>query len=248
MSIPRVAFLALLAVGCATESQVKSLEDRLATLEKKVEEQGKAGPSAARPTAATPTPPADPEKEAAANTLMEEIKGLMEAGKMEEAKAKMDTLTSEYGTTQVALRARRAATELAVIGKPTPTLEVEKWFQGEGQVSLTDGDTTLVVFFEQWCPHCKREVPRLEETFNKYRGKGLQVVGLTRVSRSATDEKVSEFITEGKITYPVAKESGKMSEYFGVSGIPAAAVVKDGKVIWRGHPAKLTDEMLSSWL
>jgi hypothetical protein len=29
-----------------------------------------------------------------------------------------------------------------------------------------------------------------------------------------------------------------------VTGIPAAAVVKGGKVIWRGHPAQLTDDVL----
>ena len=28
----------------------------------------------------------------------------------------------------------------------------------------------------------------------------------------------------------------------------AAAVVKDGKVVWRGHPGKLTDDMFKAWL
>ena len=38
-----------------------------------------------------------------------------------------------------------------------------------------------------------------------------------------------------------------MSQHFNVSGIPAAAVVKDGKIVWRGHPARLTDEMIQGW-
>jgi hypothetical protein len=39
-----------------------------------------------------------------------------------------------------------------------------------------------------------------------------------------------------------------VASHFGVSGIPAAAVVKGGKVVWRGHPARLSEQMLKDWL
>jgi hypothetical protein len=35
---------------------------------------------------------------------------------------------------------------------------------------------------------------------------------------------------------------------FNVSGIPAAAVVKDGVVVWRGHPARLNNDILTGML
>lgn len=74
-------------------------------------------------------------------------------------------------------------------------------------------------------------------------------MGLTKVNRSATEEKVEEFISTHKLTFPVAKETdGKISRHFGVQGVPAAAVVKNGKVIWRGHPARISDKMLDKWL
>ena len=51
------------------------------------------------------------------------------------------------------------------------------------------------------------------------------------------------------VSYPIAKESGDaLSKHFGVRGIPAAAMVKDGKVVWRGHPARLTDDMIEGWI
>ena len=56
------------------------------------------------------------------------------------------------------------------------------------------------------------------------------------------------FMTERKVGYPVAKENGKTARYFNASGIPAAAVVKDGKIVWRGHPAKLNPQLLKTWL
>ena len=124
----------------------------------------------------------------------------------------------------------------------------EKWFQGENEVKLASDGTTLVVFWETWCPHCRREVPKLQAVYDKFKTKGLQVVGVTKITKSATEDGVASFITDNQVGYPVAKEDGSLSQHFAVSGIPAAAVVKDGKVVWRGHPATLSDDMLNGWL
>jgi thiol-disulfide isomerase/thioredoxin len=138
---------------------------------------------------------------------------------------------------------------LSVIGKSAPAeWKIEKWYQGESDVDLGSGKTTLLVFWEEWCPHCKREVPKLQDMYNDLKGQGLQVVGLTKITRSSSDEKVSAFIADKHIAYPIAKEDGTLSSYFNVSGIPAAAVLKDGKVVWRGHPAQLDEAKLKDWL
>ena len=57
-------------------------------------------------------------------------------------------------------------------------------------------------------------------------------------SPASGSEKVNEFLQEQTVNYPTAKEDGTLSKHFNVSGIPAAAAVKDGKVIWRGHPGR----------
>ncbi len=88
----------------------------------------------------------------------------------------------------------------------------------------------------------------MQATYDKYKDKGLQVIGLTKLTKSSTAEAVSKFIQDNSVGYPVAKENGKTSSYFNVRGIPAAAVTKGGKVVWRGHPARITDEMLTNWL
>jgi hypothetical protein len=47
---------------------------------------------------------------------------------------------------------------------------------------------------------------------------------------------------ENDIKFPNGKEKdASMSAGFNVSGIPAAAMVKNGKVIRRGHPGRLDD-------
>lgn len=245
MSFRPLALVALLIAGCASTTQVKQLEEKVANLEKQVEEL-KSKPATGR-AAAAPAAPADPAAEEAATKLFDEVRALTEKGQMEEAKAKMTELNTRYGGTQVAAKAKKTAAELEVVGKAVAAVSVEKWYQGETKIDASSNTPTLLVFWEAWCPHCRREVPKLEETYTKYKGK-MNVVGLTKVTRSSSDEKVAEFIKENKVSYPMAKEKGDVYDTFAVSGIPAAAVVKGGKIIWRGHPARLTDEMINSWL
>lgn len=231
--------------GCASQDQVKKLEERVAEIEKKAAAAPPARPGQGQNAAQGS---GDPAKEEAARNLYTQIQEMVGKGDIDGAKAKMTELTANYGDTTTAKRAQSLNAELSVVGKAAPAeLKIEKWYQGESDVHIDKGPT-LVVFWEIWCPHCKREVPKLEATYEKYKGKGLQVVGLTKITKSATEEKVQEFITEQKVSYPMAKETGEMSDYFAVSGIPAAAVIKDGKVVWRGHPGRLTDDMINAWL
>jgi thioredoxin-like negative regulator of GroEL len=223
--------------GCANPE----LEQKVADLEAKVAELEK------RPAAAMPAGAANPEAESKAAELLKAATKASEEGNYDEAKKKLAELKSKFGSTRAAKAAARLDSELAVIGKAAGGMEVEKWFQGD-LASLDEG-TTLLVFWEVWCPHCKREVPKLAETFNKFNGKGLNMVGLTKMTRDISEEQVKSFLADNKVNYPIAKEKGdSMSQHFGVRGIPAAAVVKNGKVVWRGHPARLNDQMIEGWL
>ena len=200
------------------------------------------------PSAGAKAAPADEKAEKAAASLYEGIGKAVRDGKIDDAKAKLKELKKKYSNTTAYRRARKIERELEVIGKDAPAaFAVEKWYTGESKIDLASDTPTLLVFWEIWCPHCRREVPKMQETWNKFQGK-IQMVGLTKITRSATEEKVTEFISENSITYPTAKENGDLSKHFNVSGIPAAAVVKGGKIIWRGHPGRLNDDMINGWL
>ncbi|NJN64841.1 MAG: TlpA family protein disulfide reductase, partial [Acidobacteria bacterium] len=90
----------------------------------------------------------------------------------------------------------------------------------EKEIDLKSGKPTLIVFWELWCPHCRREVPRIQELFAQYQPKGLQVLGMTKLSRSSTEESLQSFAAENGLKYPMAKENGLASAYFGVQGVP----------------------------
>jgi thiol-disulfide isomerase/thioredoxin len=191
------------------------------------------------------------EEERTAAGVLGEANAMISAGDIDGARKKLDDLLQNHSRTRAARQARSLAIEVAVIGKAAPAaLKVEKWYQGEGEGegSLKANGATLLVFWEEWCPHCRAEVPKLEQVYDRYKAQGLHVVGLTRLTRDVTDDKLQAFLTDQHITYPVAKEDGELSREFNVRGIPAAAVVKAGKIVWRGHPARLTDAMIQGWL
>jgi thiol-disulfide isomerase/thioredoxin len=228
----------------ALTDKVNALEQRIATMERNLTTQLKAISKQLASGGA-----ASPAAEAEAQTALAAVNKLIAAGDSTKAKADMTAFMQKYGNTQAAKSARRTYQELQVVGKAIPAdWGIEKWFQGESDINLAGANTTLVVFWETWCPHCQREVPKLQALYDSLRGDGLQVVGLTKINKSSTEEKVSDFIKAQNVNYPIAKENGSASTHFGVSGIPAAAVVKDGKVIWRGHPARLSEAQLKGWL
>lgn len=244
MRIVRFALLgALLGASACTnpelEQKINDLEKKVADLEKSAKE----GPAKGGKGA----PQGNPEEEQAAGNLLKEASELAEKLDYDGAKGKIAELKTKYGSSRAARAAERLETEISIIGKDAGAWQTEKWFQGK-EPSMASG-TTLLVFWEVWCPHCKREVPKLQATYEKYQGKGLNMVGLTKMTRDIKEEDVTKFLSENKVGYPIAKEKGEdMSNQFAVRGIPAAAVVKDGKIVWRGHPARLTDQMIEGWL
>lgn len=222
----------------AMTDRVAALEQQIAQLKQQLD---------ARPTAPAPAAPVD---DPAATALRTEAEALAAAGKFLEAKSKYDEIATKYPQSTAARAVSTVRRELEIVGRDAPqTLDVDKWYQGEeeGKKSLTS-KATLLVFWETWCPHCQREVPKMVEVYGRFKDKGLSVIGLTKLTRGSTDDAVSAFIKEHGVSYPIAKEKGSLSEYFNVSGIPAAAVLKDGKIVWRGHPARLTDELIKAWL
>jgi thiol-disulfide isomerase/thioredoxin len=214
-----------------------ALESRLAMLEARVQALEAGAPSAARGT------PSDVDMAAGARELTA-IGDLIDQLQIDEAKTRMAALQAEFKGTRVEGQARRKAVELAVIGTPVTDYGVQKWFQGVATPPISG--VQVVVFFEEWCPHCKRELPNLQAKYGDWQARGIDLVAFTKVTRSSTDERVRAFIADNGITYPVGHElESTISDRYAISGIPAAMLVKDGVVIWRGHPARISEQLLA---
>jgi thiol-disulfide isomerase/thioredoxin len=157
-------------------------------------------------------------------------------GDVEAARRTAQEIMAQHAGTRAAASAESLLEEMRVVGQPGGDLSaVTSWVQG-GPTDLTSG-VDLLVFWETWCPHCRREVPALGATLA---GRDVDAVLLTRLSRDTTAAQAEDFLKENAVALPCGVENGDIASRYGVRGIPAAAIVKDGVVVWRGHPARMT--------
>lgn len=137
---------------------------------------------------------------------------------------------------------------------PLAPLAEAKWIQGE---PLKEFEPDKVYIFEcwaTWCGPCIAAIPHLNELHKKFSEKGLRVYGINVLEDDV--EKVTQFVS-GKgdgMSYPVAF-TGRGSEFetqwmnaAGVSGIPHAFVVRNGKLVTSAHPSMLTDKIINALL
>ncbi len=91
------------------------------------------------------------------------------------------------------------------------------------------GKVILVNFWATWCPPCRKEMPDLQALYDKYKDQGFVVLSISDEDAA----KVSPFISERKITYPVLLDPGrKVNDAFIVEGIPKSFVYdRQGKMV-----------------
>ncbi|MFY9588048.1 MAG: TlpA disulfide reductase family protein [Actinomycetota bacterium] len=98
-----------------------------------------------------------------------------------------------------------------------------------GTFRLADqrGKVVLVNFWATWCPPCLEEMPAMERLWRKHKDAGFVLVA---VSVDTDPKKVVPFVTEHKLTFPIALDT-KMSvaEKYGVRALPSSFILgKDG--------------------
>jgi len=173
------------------------------------------------------------------------------AGQSDRAQGAYKKLISAFPKDRMAQAARGQLNSIALVDKDAPSLQIEEWLgDNPGTMATLAGKPVLLVFWATWCPHCRREMPNTEETWNKYKDKGLMVLAITKNSRGQTSDKVREYISENGLTFPIGvDQGGQTSRAYSVQGIPAAALIdKSGKVVMRDHPTRITDEIIAKYL
>ena len=101
------------------------------------------------------------------------------------------------------------------------------------KLSEWQGRVIILNFWATWCPPCRKEIPMFLDYYEKYRGQGLEIIGV------AIDKKedVEAFIDTLFINYPVllgGTEMMTMMRRYGnrVGSLPYNVLIdRDGKIL-----------------
>jgi thiol-disulfide isomerase/thioredoxin len=139
------------------------------------------------------------------------------------------------------------------LGDPAPALRIAKWLKGQ-PVDVTRDDSKaiyIVEFWATWCPPCRASIPHMSMLQDHFKDKGVTVVSITAESEEEVRTKLKHFRInlDRAMRFSVALDrDGETSEAYldamGIQGIPAAFIVRGGRLLWKGHPFELDDELI----
>jgi cytochrome c biogenesis protein CcmG/thiol:disulfide interchange protein DsbE len=120
---------------------------------------------------------------------------------------------------------------------------------GGGSLSSEDLKGRIVVlnFWASWCAPCTREMPLLERTWQKYRDRGVTIVGID-VRDAPSDARA--FVNELDITYPIVRDEEEiLVQRLGADPLPQTFFVgRDGHLVGNEVLGEMTEEELTARL
>jgi thiol-disulfide isomerase/thioredoxin len=129
---------------------------------------------------------------------------------------------------ELALRAIKAK----LLNSPAPDIDGQTWLNTSTPLPWKDlhGKVVLLDFWGTWCQPCIKKLPHTEELYQKYKDRGLVVIG---VHSNNGAEDVESFLKEHKIHFPIVVDAGKTAEQYAIQAWPTYFLInREGQVVW----------------
>ncbi len=126
------------------------------------------------------------------------------------------------------------------------------WIQCVPVRAFEPGKLYVFEFWATWCGPCLAMIPHMNEIYGKFKdSKDVVIVGVNVYDKTPV-AKLSDFLAKRPVRpdYAIAADRGALAteknwlKPLGVSGIPFAVALKDGKILWKGHPQGLSAELV----
>jgi thiol-disulfide isomerase/thioredoxin len=114
---------------------------------------------------------------------------------------------------------------------PAPNFSLKTGSGQTVELAKLHGKVVVVNFWATWCGPCRSEIPGMQEVYEKYKSKGLEIVGVS-LDQKGWDV-INPFVKKMNISYPVVLGNQQVAESYGnIDAIPATFIVgKKGEVL-----------------
>ena len=122
----------------------------------------------------------------------------------------------------------------------------------EFNLSDYSGKVVMLNFWGTWCPPCRKEIPDLVNLQAKYNKDGLEIVGITLTSGSASE--IQKFANDKQMNYTILTDFGNdetqaVTNLYGqtigqpISSIPTTLVIDREGYIVKGYLGPRSEEV-----
>jgi thiol-disulfide isomerase/thioredoxin len=119
---------------------------------------------------------------------------------------------------------------------------------GKVQLSKWRGHPVIVDFWATWCGPCRKQVPELQELYQRYhKSRGLVVVGVAcdTIEGSGVGA-IQPFLDQFEVSYPILVATESVIEKLDVEAIPTTLFIDSGgrlvtALVGAGHRGELTE-------
>jgi len=131
---------------------------------------------------------------------------------------------------------RKANTAADLIGKPAPKVTLKKADNSEIILGAINNKVTVLNFWASYCPHCKKQLPLIEEIYKEYASKGVEFLNICTDVKGRKGKVIAEVAKQLGASAPVALDSTKSASLkYGVKSLPTLLLVGKTGTIEQVH-------------
>ena len=117
------------------------------------------------------------------------------------------------------------------VGQPAPHYAATTLAGDSASTAALAGKVVLLNVWATWCAPCREEIPFLQSLYEKHRGDGLEIVGVS-VDARGQESAIKEFAQEFRMTYPIWRDPDeRVQSLFLALGVPASYLIDRGGVL-----------------